>query len=910
MDQADRDTPVKPVTIREVLGQVCLGEERTIASIGTGLFIVKAATPARQGATKRSKLRPQSSGTVPVRRQALLEFLVTVRRRRLVLVTGGAGFGKTTLLTQWRDECAAEGVTNPWVSLGSDEAEMQGFLQALSAALGAAGVDVGDGWHSENEVVLSELLEALEVHPSEVNLFVDDYHCVTDPGVHALMQGLVEHAPPHCHVLLGSRVTPPLTLSRLRVMEQVAEVDAQLLSFGPSELREFLRLSECEVDADQLALIQEVTRGWPSCVQLLTLMWRDVPVMHRSTEVLTRRREDVHRYLTEEVVNALDGEVAACLERLAILPRFNAALAQHMTACPDGQELVNWLEQHNLFTMRMQSSFGWFRFHPLFAEFLCVRLSQRGADSVQAAHRHAASWFAEQGMLADAVRHACLADAPELAGDFIEQAKVGTWSLSQLAPTLRLLEMLPEHILLSRPRLAFMASLAVALTANTERASRWLSERGDEGPEWNLVHALVALQRDDMPGVIRWLESTASTPLSNHALRMLQVSTLASAYAGEGRYAEARHLILQANVRADQQCGDVALVVAGAGVLTLLREGRVREARAESGRLLPLAQFHHGRRAVCTNLHAVYFADASYEMDCIDDARESLANRLGLLHASGPEVALLASTCRANLDLLQEGPEVALQFLKQQIHHLNSLGYERGAAHLIGEQVKIHMQLDQVALAQESADAMSRMGGEPRSRRNGFDTDLRIAQAIAQARVSMPVRTEAALDSLELAHGLALELGRNRAAMKVAVLSACALHRLGQVEAAAARMHAAQERAQDLGLKRTMLDEMPLLLQLLQHMAQHAEIPAMGHGARELLRQAGVADPEAARVRLTPRETEILSLVAQAMSNKRIAMTLQLTAETVKWNLKNIFFKLGVSSRYAAIEKAKDIELI
>ncbi|MCY1518996.1 HTH-type transcriptional regulator MalT [compost metagenome] len=363
----------------------------------------------------------------------------------------------------------------------------------------------------------------------------------------------------------------------------------------------------------------------------------------------------------------------------------------------------------------------------------------------------------------------------------------------------------------------------------------------------------------------------------------------------------------------------MALVAEATRIQCLLLAGDVREAERFGTPVLARAIKANGPHSISANLCASLLADAYYELDRIDDARETIANRLGLLHASAPDVMVRASLCRARLDLLQEGPDVAQAFMTQQTAHLRSLGQHRAVANMLAAQVRLHLQLGYTARAAELCATLDDMSLAHRDSR-GYLASIPALAALARARlfhVDDPGQALREVDTLR-AHGV--QYGRGRQVALADLLAAMVLEQTDRPDEAMECFTRALEAGARRGLVRTFLDEGAPAAALLARFVRtrKADEPVLRYARGLLGRMPESEEASAARrrggpkasVALTQRELEILSLVAQAMSNKRIALTLNITVETVKWNLRNIFAKLGVSSRYHAMVWAREQALI
>jgi LuxR family maltose regulon positive regulatory protein len=888
-----------------------------------------------------TKFSPPRIGTRHVMRDNLLAQLERMHHCRLVLITGAAGYGKTTLLAQWRQSRLRAGAEVVWVSLTADDKGYAAFCAALLEALRRLGIEVDiellrdENTTSAMDATVTTIVDAAAMLSKELYLILDDYHHIEAPLAHKLIQKLLDHGPGNLHLVLASRVTPPLSLSRLRVMDQVAEIESVELPFDMAETRTFVEenLGANRINADELSLIHDLTSGWPSCLQLIVVMLKNRADSRAILQDLVWRSSDLQAYLSEEVVAHLPAEMVEFTETLSIFRRFSSAMAKAVTGNAQSGDLIKRMEDENLLIYRMDSDDrqAWYRFHPLFGEFLSTRLERRGSDQVRELHRKGARWLAEHNCLTEAVRHASLGEDIELATQVIERSAPATWTLDYLAPTLRLLEHLPEEVLFRNQRLLFLACVTVALTSRPGRAKSWLirleaSDMQDHPELANglaLIRAAIAVQDDDSDRAVQLLEPVRDAPMENPFLRYMLLATLTVAYYIAGRYADARRLFDVHPIPPEDRGNDMALVAESAQVTAHMLAGDVQEAERLGSELLERSTREHGHRSICANLCASMLSDAFYELDRIDDARELIANRFGLLHSSVPDVILRTNMVRARLDLLQKGPDAALGFLQQQIAHLRCLGQLRPVAHLLAEQIRVLLIKGNRIRATELLASLEELA-QAHATEQGARAELPALAALARARLLRSVDSERALEALHEVRDYAERFNRGRFAVLADLLHADVLHDLKRPDESVAVLTGMLATAQEFGLVRTLLDEGALTEKLLHRLTEeHPQEGPIGEYVDGLLvkltdpcsanaampRPRRAATPEQQPV-LTPRELEILSLVAQAMSSKRIAHTLDITLETVKWNLRNIFVKLGVSSRYDAMVWARNHNLI
>jgi LuxR family maltose regulon positive regulatory protein len=888
-----------------------------------------------------TKFSPPRIGAKYITRVDLLAQLQRKRHCRLSLVTGSAGYGKTTLLAQWRKVCLKASAEVAWLALTADDKGFVDFSTALFAAMQRIGISVEMDLSLEGasaaamDAAIAAIVEAAVELPKELYLMIDDYQYVEAPLAHKFMQKLVDQGPGNLHFVIGSRLTPPLSLSRLRMMDQIVELDSNGLPFDLAETRSFVdeNLGPGKINADELTLIHELTGGWPSCIQLIIIMLRNRPDARATLGDLIWRSSDLQAYLSEEVMAQLPAELSEFAVALSIFRRFSAPLAREVTGNEHAADLLERMEDENLLITRVDSDdrTAWYRFHPLFGEFLATRLARREGDAVRELHRRASRWFAAHGLLAEAVRHASAGEDVEFAASVIERAAPATWSVEYLGPTLHLLERLPEHTLLSHQRLLFIACLTVALTTRPAKAKAWLahlqanavSADPEIASSLPLVHAAIAFQHDDTQRMIDLLEPHRGDTFDNPFLQYLLVAELCAAYAAAGRFTEARRLFNLHPVPPVDRNNDMALVAQATRASTILLEGNARDAERESAGLLTRSVQAVGRHSISANICASVLADACYELDRIDVARETIANRRGLLHSSGPDVLIRTSLCRARLDLLQESPDAALDFVQQQTAHLRSMRQIRAVAHMLAEQVKILLLKHDHAGALETLTLLDEIA-QAHAAEQGSKAEIPAIAALARARVLRHDQPEEALRALQITRSHAEAFGRGRLAALTDLLSAIVYAEQRSDHDAQVCFARAAEAAQRLGLVRTFVDEGAAAGRFLAKMVREGKLEGAtlqyATGLLEKFPDSAISEGLAGNARrpgasklqpvLTQRELEILSLVGQAMSNKRIAIALDITIETVKWNLRNIFSKLGVSSRYDAMIWARKQELI
>jgi LuxR family maltose regulon positive regulatory protein len=881
-----------------------------------------------------TKFAPPRIGARHIPRRHLLERLRASQQSALTLIIGSAGFGKTILLVQWRQELMKAGADVAWLALSQDDGRGPLFCHYLLAAFERLRIVVEDNPLADGtsdsraiENVVAEIVAGAQRIGKDIYLFIDDYHQVDDPLAHRLLQKLLNHCPANLHIVMSSRVAPLLTLGRLRVCGQVTDLGSADLAFSLEESQAFFEqnLSTIKLTADELQLIQDMTQGWPASLQLIAIMLRSRPAAREQLHTFLWRSSDLQAYLAEDVIAHSPPTLIGFLESMSVFRRFNAELAVDVTANRGAPDLLRQAEDENLLIHRVDSDdrSPWYTFHPLLGEFLSGRLAQRGTQAVEALHRRGSHWYASHDMLAEAVRHANLGGDSDFAVDAIEQAVPANWSLAYISPMLHLLDRMPPGALSARPRIFFLGCLIYALTARPCVAQRWLDEIRRCGAandpaiadKLPLAEAAIATQRDDSQRVIELLEGIPHGWPEIRLLNYVYLAALANGYAGAGRIDDAIRLLNENPVVHTASDNEIALVVEGMMPLARLVQGNVRDAARRGKEVLARSEAAYGRHALCSNLSAAMLGSAYYELDRVDEAREILANRSGILRASSPEVMIRASLSHARLDCLRQDPAAAIAFLDSQAAHFHSLNLDRPMAYMLAEQARM-LFADGDHVRAEGVVAKLNALADAHRHASGYRAEIPAIAALARARLALmncnPAESLVALDQVR---DFAQRYGRRRILALADLIAAASLASMEQHERARPHLIAAVEAGAELGFVRTFLDEGERMVPLLSTLRQE---PALGAvttqylsglleklGSRETApartAPAGAGPQGAPGVGLTPREREILLLISQAMSNKRIALTLNITVGTTKWNVRNILTKLGVSTRYDAM---------
>ncbi len=491
-----------------------------------GLFYLIESTPILATKLYIPPLRPKI-----VRRPRLIERLNAGLHRRLTLISAPAGFGKTSLVSEWVDnlrflrpkgtrdlrvDVAKESqIVNrvAWLSLDEGDDDLTRFLTHLVAAVQTMAPNFGAGVlgvlqsappprePTGREAILTPLLNEMTTLPDHCFLVLDDYHVLEAKPIAMAVTFLLEHLPPQMHFVIVTREDPQLPLARYRAQGQLTELRAADLRFTAAEAAEFLhQVMGLSLAAADIAALEDRTEGWIAGLQLAALALQGTLSVQGRPDVpgFIRAFAGDHRYivdyLVEEVLQRQPAPVRSFLLQTAILDRLNGPLCDAVTGQQEGSARLEALERGNFFVVPLDDKRHWYRYHHLFAEVLHAHLVAEQPDQVSTLHRRASEWYEQHGSAADAIRHALAAEDFARAADLVELTVLAMSRSRQEATVLGWLKALPDELFHCRPVLG--VAYVHMLLASGEF----------EGVE------------DRLRDAERWLETSSTSTRGGHAM--------------------------------------------------------------------------------------------------------------------------------------------------------------------------------------------------------------------------------------------------------------------------------------------------------------------------------------------------------------------------------------------------------
>ena len=411
-----------------------------------------------------------------VSRPRLLAKLDEGKQEKLTLISASAGFGKTTLLSEWSRHS-----TTPiaWVGLDKSDNDATHFWTYAIAALQTHAPHIGDtslallqsSQTPPSSVFLTALVNDLTGLTEDIILVLDDYHLIEEQAVHDSIIFLLDHFPSSLHLFIAGRIDPPLPLSRLRVREHIVEIRDADLRFTAEEATTFLtERMKLHLSTYDIASLETRTEGWVAGLQLAALSMQGRTDLTGFVHAFTGSHRFILDYLMDEVLHRQPAHIQNFLLQTAVLSRFTAPLCEALTATQDGQSILEFLERSNLFLIPLDHERQWYRYHALFGDVLRARLLATQPEHIPELHQKAATWYEQHDFFADAIHHAFAAKNFVYAADLIERSTESIWKSGELTTFIGWAKALPEDLLRSRLLLCTIYVWMSFLTRQTETA--------------------------------------------------------------------------------------------------------------------------------------------------------------------------------------------------------------------------------------------------------------------------------------------------------------------------------------------------------------------------------------------------------------------------------------------------------
>ncbi len=862
-----------------------------------------------------------------------MEKLQTGLAGKLTLISAPAGYGKTTLVAAWIPAMVETGqVALGWLSLDEEDNDFMRFFLYLLAALKKAGCALTatkEYLQKASEMpepqrlmtlLLNEIVQT--ANGRFLTLVLDDYHKIYLPAIHDALQFWLDHAPPNLHLVLITREDPPLTLPRWRVRGQMTEIRAADLRFSRDEAADFLnRTTGLALTAANIDALEERTEGWIAGLQLAAIALAHIPdddaCQTDITNFITAFSGSHHYiidYLVDEVLRQQDAGMRRFLQETAVLDRFHAPLCQVITGRVDSQEILQQLEQANLFLVPLDDERRWFRYHHLFADYLRSHLS---LQEIAQLRRRAARWCEANNLRFDAVHYALSSGDADFAADVIQRAleQSTTWSIGNVAQFSTWLNALPPHALQNRPQLSLDASrvlftsgrlgLAEERITQAEKSLQQLPatpERAQMLALATLYRGSIAAVRGDVQQAISQI-TTAQARLDpeNHLAHARAWASLGQAYRIAGQTTQAIQCYLRASDVA-QQAGVLYLVVNACCAAARLQiiQGQLHLAEATCQRAVRLA----GEDDLpLLGLAWSVLGSIALERNDLPAAATLLKKGVALSrHGRLQDDLTWGLLFTGRLRAVQGDTTGALAAAQEANGIIQAYGVPRMSLRASAYLVRIQHYLGQSAAAREWAVTyqMARTAPFPEFEELTLAHILLTAGELAQLpEILQPIVRQAR------------ETGHWQSCLEAMLLLSLYHNAEGEKDTALNWLEQAIHLAAPEGYARIFLDEGKPLIKLLPLARSFA--PEWVNKLLDMVSE--VEEPDSVDQTqlvepLSEQEINVLHLICAGLSNREIAAELVISVGTAKWHVHNILQKLGVNSRVQAAARARELGLV
>ena len=888
--------------------------------------------------TTKLYIPPLRSDLVP--RPHLYDLLNEGSNQKLTLVSATAGFGKSTLVSGW---LAESGLQAAWLSLDQGDNDPVRFWTYLIAAIQTVHEEMGV---EARQIVSAPQLRSTEpVAISLINNFsqldhdlivvLDDYHVIEAGQVHAGLSYLLEHQPPNLHLILITRVDPPLSLARLRAHDRLVEIRAEDLQFSSDEATIlFNDVASLNLKPEQVEALNRRAEGWIVGLNLAALSLKGQPASETIIERFTESHQFILDYLTEEVLEALPDSQRQFLLRTSILDRFCAALCGAVTDNPASQQVLNKLRSGSMFLIPLDAGGTWFRYHRLFAEVLYALLERDHPGEIEALHLKAATWFESEGHPGEAVDHALRSGDMVRARELVLKHWLPVLHRGEIATVLRWLDALPERrnefdptIPLARCWALFISGQSSAIGPHLEQATHAYERLVDEG-------SLKGVEQDMVAGQLEMMRSVQARGRGEHArsvahaeeaARLLPTgmlegigtgwNMLAAARAGAGDFdgaieAYERGIALS---HAEGNLIGAYICIYGQAMYMLL-QGRLTEAEGLCRSAIDRAVSEgHGDFPAAGSLY-ITMARINLERNHLDEAGAYLNTGLRIARPGGfGEAERTGRYLSAHLAAARGDLDAAEDIFQDTERIVKAIDDPYLTGELNWEWAKLCLKAGDLDAAREKLHIL-----EEKSAATQHANLLLWQRWLFPRLLCAEERYEEALTALDESIRYARAVNSNGELIRLLALQAVALDALGDHMPARSALHEALALGAPGGYIWLWLNAGPGIEPLLRDLRSDRNTSQSFHPYLDsLLDACQAAFGESTRPQpgevpdlLTPRELEILRLICKGYSNPEIASELVVTINTIKKHTSNIYGKLGVRSRTQAIAHAQQLSLL
>ncbi len=881
---------------------------------------------------------------------------------RIILVTAPAGYGKTTFLSE-----ALINIDCPvvWVSLDKRDDYILGFwrnlvvaLQKILPSLGIEILSILQNSESSIEMALTALINDITQTVPDLYIVLDDYHCIESKDIHDSLNFFMNYLPPQTHLIISSRTSPPLSLTRLRGQGQVSEIKTADLMFTMEETYQLLNETmEFSLSKSQIEHVHSRIEGWIAGLQMIVVTIQGNSDVNVLLNAFRGPNKNILEYLTSEVLDQQEEPVRKFLLETSILDRLNGDMCDHIFERDDSQQILEKLLEKKLFLQSIDNEGKWFRYHSLFRDSLYKQLVGSQPDVLPLLHMRASKWFEHEKLIEDAIEHALEAGEFNRAIDLLDKIVTFIMGKDKYKQFWAWFNKLPEELVTKSLWANIGCAVACEMTRQPEHQKLFMQvalsisetigiTAYQNSPDYaHLVGSLYNLQsldayhKGDIPQAIRHSDAGLETISKLEAMPKDEARGRCGILCVKGfslwMYGE-----LIESYRCCEEATYLAKIVEWPYSVGL-NLSAVAHSRFAMGHLNSAAE-------TCREIQSISLQDDNeissscyaylllarilYQWDLLDEAEEQILHAIKLSENGQEPVLLLSSQMAlARINIVRGKNDIALEIARR-----GKIAYEDVFANNFLADIfmaRLWLMLGDDSVAADSAQfwigsLFTQTGGVSKEEslwdllQHGiYGNDIRNVWVelplLTYVRIKL---TQGKLDGLiELLGSIHKDVAAKQwqsILIETIILEALVFDALGNSQAALNSMKEALALAEKENYLRIFIDEGLPIVELLQKAKRKSIAPNFAAKLLSMLISPSAIDQQQLDVKpgfllepLTKRETEILELICNGSSNQDIANRLYIGLSTVKNHIHNIYGKLDIDNRAQAVIRAQELGL-
>lgn len=886
-----------------------------------------------------TKLFIPRSHSKQVLRPALIEKLNAFSTYKMTLVSAPAGFGKTTIISQWISQLE---LPVAWVSLDERDNDPYIFLQYVIAAMQSVDAELGvaarQALHTAKKQTLTgiliPLLNDIASRREQLCIVLDDYHCITSHEVHEILSYMLEHHPPQLHIVLSTRADPPLSLARMRARNNLLELRIGELCFTRKNIASFFHdIMALPLSDEQITTLEHRTEGWAAGLQLAAISLQGCENTQDFITAFSGDNRYIVDYLVEEVLQKQTEETFNFLLGTSILQQFSSDLCDHVLQTDDSRAILNSLEQQNLFIIPLDNQRKWFRYHHLFADLLRQRLQQQNSDSIAQLLLRASGWHEKKGYIHSAIDYAISAEDYRAAAVLLERVSADDWRHDKRRKLSNWLEKLPIQYIHEHPDLSLFYIWVLMDDNRQEEAENSLAvieryledqKRGsgndplskgrlaELGGKVGVLRALLETAHGDAQCIIDFAnEALQHLPAHSYTWRANGYLALGIAYSINGE--------LKPAVDAYQHSMEISKI---AGYLDLYFRGGIWLV----ARLTYAAQLDQATQ-VCNEMFEVVeksrleqslygtgvflsWGNVLYELNKLDQAYEYIEKDYQVIGAALDIRHKAWCYCCMMKVLAARNDREGIDSIIEEVEEFEATYELPFTFKLLTGSWKAKLWFQQ--------NNIDKVGRWLEEHELAYSDEIVAYRDLGHVILARYLLNQGKVtETIELLKKLIVnlkKLGRTLLLIEAFLLQAQALEKVGDREEAAQAVLQALRLGEKGKCVRVFLSEGEPVAKLLEYLMElKLELPRTF--VKKLLAEFNIdqaleSEKERTPEILSERELEVLRYIASGLSNKKIMAKLYISMSTVKTHLRNIYSKLDAHSRTEAIAKANQLNLL